>query len=268
MEDVHLPRRLSPSALDRYRECPRRFLLQDIEQVGAGRFVPTPELAVGNLAHKALELVFRLDPSERAQALTGGVLVERLWVDYWNSELLGSGGEEVARADADALLAGYGARFDLGARPRRLESWVSLPLQGGGELKTRLDRIDESRYGLRLIDYKTGRRQLDAQDLPRDTAAIVHLLAVSRASDQPVERISHYYLRTGEEVYWEPEEDDVAAAGERLRALLAEMRQDREFAPAPGPQCSYCPFNLRCPAGPAPLDLVDLLGDDDLSQAA
>jgi CRISPR/Cas system-associated exonuclease Cas4 (RecB family) len=101
------------------------------------------------------------------------------------------------------------------------------------------------------VDYKTGRRQLDSRDIARDTASVVHLLSAEHAGFR-VERVSLRYLRSAEEVYWEPEHDDIEFAAEQLRHLLRDLRDDRSFDAAPGEACASCPFRDRCDAASKP----------------
>jgi RecB family exonuclease len=267
MDQVSAPRRLSPSAIDRYRECPRRFRWQDIERL-EGEFQLTPELAVGNAVHKVLELAFRLTPDQRdAPALSR--LLAAVWPKHWKNRVLGDAGEEAARADAERLLTSFGSAFDLAASPLKLEQWVRLKLPAIGlEVNTRLDRIDRGASGLRVIDYKTGRHQADAQDLPRDTAAMIHALAVSQLAHEPVERVSHYYLRSGEEIYWEPEPEDFEAVAARVQTVLKQILGDRTFEATPGGACHRCPFALRCDAKPSSATLDALLTEENLDKAA
>lgn len=252
-----LPQRLSPSALDRYRECPRRFYLQDVEReaVADGQ---NATLAVGNAVHRVLEIAFRLHPHQRTpDNMTA--LLRREWRRHWPEDW-SIGGEEQAKAEAAGMLGAFGEHFDVESKPLRLEQWLTMHTDQL-EIGTRVDRIDRGSCGLRLIDYKTGRRQLEASDLRHDSAALVHLLAASQQSAHPVERVSLFYLRSGEEIYWEPEPEDLELAAERLQTVISRLLNDEEFAPEPGPGCQFCPFALRCDAAPATVGLEVLLGE-------
>lgn len=256
MGDVLL-QRLSPSALDRYRECPRRFYLQDIERepVADG---PNAILAVGNAVHRVLEVAFRLHEHQRTPENLKALLA-REWRRHW-PEGWPVAGEERARAEATQMPEAFGTHFDLCGQPLRLEQWLTLTM-GQLEVRTRVDRIDRGTSGLRLIDYKTGRRQLEASDLRHDSAALVHLLAASQNAAHPIERLSLFYLRSGEEIYWEPEDDDLELAAERLRTLIARIREDQEFVPEPSDACQFCPFALKCDAAPPSVSLRAILGE-------
>lgn len=257
--------RISPTAIDRYRECPRRFFWHDVERLDRDS-AQSAEMIVGSAVHRALELAFQLHPHQRDEdALLR--LLDASWRRFWKPSMQ-LNGEQEARHAAEEMLRQFPGNFDLGAIPLRLEQRVELSLPGGSRLVTRIDRVDRGRAGLRVIDYKTGRYQVDSRDLPGETAAMVHAIAIARLAGEPVERVSHFYLRSGEEVYWEPEAEDVGAAGERLKRYLREISTDATFAPQPGDGCRMCPFALRCPAGPAPTDLQTLLERERLPEAA
>jgi RecB family exonuclease len=156
------------------------------------------------------------------------------------------------------MLEAFGEHFGLDSKPLRLEQWLTLHTDQL-EIGTRVDRIDRGSCGLRLIDYKTGRRQLEESDLRHDSAALVHVLAASQQSAHPVERVSLFYLRSGEEIYWEPEPEDLELAAERLQTVIIRLLNDEDFAPEPGAGCQYCPFAIRCDPAPATVSLESLI---------
>lgn len=240
-----LPCDLSPSSLDRYRTCPRRFLWQDIERLPFEEN-PTAQQLIGIAVHKALEGLFRREPWQRSPEV-----LERLLGSAWSRVSAVHPLDSVAERDAAlskarALLGRFAKTFDLSVKPLRIEQTLEVKLRNGTRIRTRVDRIDPlGGGGVRAVDYKTGAFQLDSRDMPRDTACIIHLLAAEQAGYR-VERLSLLYLSTGEEIYWEPERDDVEFAGERLRDILRELRDDRDFAPVPGGACVVCPFRDRC----------------------
>jgi RecB family exonuclease len=198
-----------------------------------------------------LETFFRHEPGMRTYEVLEASLV-RAWRRITASRPLESDLERAHHLERGrVLLQIFVTSFDLAARPLRLEQALELRLRTGTRIRTRLDRIDPWGEGVRVVDYKTGTLQLDSRDIARDTASIIHLLAAEHAGYR-VERLSFLYLSTGEEVYWEPERDDVDFAAERLRDLLRTVRDDLEFPPVPGEMCGFCPFRDRCDAAKLP----------------
>jgi putative RecB family exonuclease len=155
------------------------------------------------------------------------------------------------REEALALLLGYleaGALADI--KTLKVETTFQLRLGNGTQIQTRVDRIDAAEsHQLHIIDYKTGRHQIYETDLSKEMPAVVQLLAVTEASEEPVERVSWVYLRSGETINWWPEAEDVEFAAERLKKVLRRMHVDQEFPPNAGPYCAGCPFRSLCPEG-------------------
>lgn len=149
------------------------------------------------------------------------------------------------------MLTTYAETYDLSAQPFAREAWVRATV-GDTELYGKVDRLDRApQGGLDVIDYKSGRRQLDPDELRQDTAALVYLLATEATFGVDVERIRFIYLATGDEVRWTVEREEVADARARLAVLVEAIRSDPQFEPFPGPACRYCPVRRCCPAADA-----------------
>jgi putative RecB family exonuclease len=146
------------------------------------------------------------------------------------------------------MLSTFARSFDLTATPLAREQWLSARLENGLEVFGKLDRIDTSPAGgLELIiDYKTGRRQLDPEDLPSESAARVYVMLAEHAYAKPVESVRLIYVALGRETRWEPEREDVVAAKDALRELCNEITTTTEFQALPGAHCRFCPAALHC----------------------
>jgi RecB family exonuclease len=242
-----VPTRLSPSALDRYGVCPRQFQYVasggDTSAGGSGA-----HLAQANAVHHALERFFGLPPEQRS-AETIERCLRAVWCDHRKRGTFASMEEEALLGTAAiAMLRRFTISFDVTATSLAREQWVSARLRDGFEVYGKVDRIDRSASGgLEVIDYKTGRRVLQEDELRRDLAAAVYAIGAQARFNEAVDRIRFLYLDPGREVVWEPEAEDIEAAGQRLLALVAEIRRDEEFVPRPGPACGFCPY-LDCSA--------------------
>jgi putative RecB family exonuclease len=247
MTDGGLPWRLSPTSIDRWRQCPRRFRYQDIERRKFEQ-VKTFEQTLGEVVHKVLEGLFRLEPSRREEEAVERLL-DSIVLRFAALPALRKGNAERLRDEARRQLLGVIASGTPGMGTLKVEQTFQLRLKNGTTIQTRVDRIDRAESGLlHVIDYKTGRQQIDERDLGRETAPIVQLLAVGKASEIPVEKVTWLYLRSSETIAWWPEPDDVDWATDRLTDVLREIHRDREFEPNPGVHCTSCPFTAICPA--------------------
>lgn len=261
--EVGIPRRLSPSALERYRACPRSFLLTDVERV-APKQDASPILASANAIHAALQRFYGLAVEDRSLDVLHRAL-RHVWPLCRTDAFTSREEEAEAGRSALALLTTYAEHFDLNVVPLAREEWVSCVLTSGFRVFGKVDRVDPGcRGGVEVVDYKTGRRALEPEDLPGEPAIQVYAIATYASFQLPVERVRVLYLRDGSEVSWEPEEEDVLAAGARLLELTERIAADRQFAAYPGDACRFCPVARRCPER-GKVELSDLLIPEDIA---
>jgi len=237
---------LSPTSIDRYRVCPKRFYFQDV----AGRKfddVKSYEQLLGEAVHKALEQLLRLPAAARKESVSR--VVDQAALRFAAANRLSTDAHERLRDTALQLGEPYVSQLGTKTNTLRTEQAFQLRLSNGTVIKTRVDRIDANDRGLlEVVDYKTGRHQIDERDLAYETAPIVQLHAVGKASEIPVEEVTWVYLQSGESISWCPEAEDVEAATDRLIRVLRNMHAERSYEPNPGRHCSSCPFKTICPA--------------------
>jgi putative RecB family exonuclease len=237
---------LSPSALERYRLCPRlyRFLYVD----GLWRMSrSSSQQSFGTSMHAALREFYRLPAGRRSLRMLLE-LFRRLWVRD------GYRGKEQQQRErergAEALRSWY-ARTDTSVVPHATElglqaAWGDIVLKG------RLDRVDADAGtggGLVVVDYKTGRRPVTQEAADADEALTIYAALVERRLARPVTRMVLDYVVAGEQVVTErPPEVLRERLGEVL-ATAATLRADHEFTPRPGPWCAGCDLLRRCPEG-------------------
>lgn len=206
-------------------------------------------LMQGNAIHAVLDKFYGLSQEHR-----GRDNLERALRSVWCRPDIRKPGTFVSRDQEAAcgraaieMLDTYARDFDLSIKPLAREQWVRTRLSSGIVLFGKVDRIDEGvEGGLRIVDYKTGRNQLDVEDLSRDAACQVYALAAADTYKRPVEKVSLIYLQTGHEISWSPEPEDLETAQERLEELVGRILTTEEFEATPGDQCRFCPFQLRC----------------------
>jgi RecB family exonuclease len=266
--DRRTPKRLSPSSIDLWRQCPRRFAFHEgLIEADISRLAQrqqTYEQVLGLAVHAALERLMKVTPERR----TPEVIQQTIeWTAANAARKASLDARTLAhlRHEADELVLKYLVADGAGAMPVAVERNFELRLTDGTAIRTRVDRLDrrgdaddEVAVTYEIVDYKTGRVQIDSRGLALETAPIVQLHAVSRATSVPVERVTWLYLRSGESVTWWPEEEDVEAATERLLKTLSTMRADCNYEPSPGAHCAYCPFKTICPANEKTADASTL----------
>src|SRR5579884_3108611 len=189
--------RISPGAATRFRTCPKSYYFQDVERLPRDER-GSPQLAQGNAVHEALRLFYGLAPEDRSQGAIVSAL-RTVWRRHAKPQLFGNSEAEAAYGrDAIDMLCRYYDCFDTSSISLGLEDWVSCTIEGT-EFFGKIDRADRRRAGdgLDIIDYKTGRRTLEPEDLRDEPAAQIYLLGGSATFSEPVVRVRFIYLRTG-----------------------------------------------------------------------
>jgi putative RecB family exonuclease len=239
---------LSPSALERYRLCPRlyRFLYVD----GLWRLSrSSAQQAFGTSVHAALREFFRVPVGRRSLRMLLE-LFKRGWVrdGYRDKEQQ----QKERERGAEALRAWY-ARADTTVVPHATELGLQATW-GDVVLKGRLDRVDAdpdpgSGRGLVVVDYKTGRRPVTQETADADEALTIYAALVERRLGRPVTRMVLDYVVAGTQVVTERPPAVLARRLDDVLATAATLRADREFRPRTGPWCAGCDLLGRCPEG-------------------
>lgn len=268
-----MPRRLSPTAIDRYRECPKAAWFQYVAKLG-GKEPANPHFALGNAVHAALDRFYGLDPQVRSRELLEKCL-RAVWAKHRGAAFHSRDEEADYGRQGLRMLATYWDRFDMSVVPLARERWFSVRLENDVEIYCKADRVDGSLPGhgpgpgqvppdeeppptllhegeLEVVDYKTSRLwDLTAEDLPDESPAQAYAVAVTDAYSRRglhVSRLSYIFLAEDCEVVpWDLEEDDLAAARESLVERTSKMLEDRDFDANPGEHCSRCRFADICP---------------------
>jgi putative RecB family exonuclease len=237
---------LSPSALERYRLCPRlyRFLYVD----GLWRLSrSSAQQAFGTSVHAALREFFRLPAGRRSLRMLLE-LFRRGWVrdGYRDKEQQ----QQERERGAEALRAWYG-RADTTVVPHATELGLQATW-GDVVLKGRLDRVDAdpgSARGLVVVDYKTSRRPATQEAADADEALTIYAALVERRLGRPVTRMVLDYVVAGTQVVTERPPEVLRRRLDEVLATAATLRADQELLPRPGPWCAGCDLLRRCPEG-------------------
>ena len=259
-----MPRRLypcTPTRLATWLDCPRRYRMTYLDRPAPAKGPPWAHNSFGASVHNALAGWWRLPLARRTVAAAGDLLA-----DGW----IGEGYADPAqsqrhRGRARDMVERYTATLDPHAEPRGVERTVGTHTERI-VVSGRVDRLDArpSPGGdteLVVVDYKTGRRPLSADDARSSLALALYALAAARIFHAPCHRVELHHLPTGEVHGWEHSDatvarhvrraEDIAAecerADQRFRDGLPDTEVDQVFPPRPGPACSWCDFRAHCP---------------------
>jgi len=269
---------MHPTRLERYVGCPFAFLLRDVLGLQApeepGESLEMDAREFGTLAHDILQRGYEaviagelgLDGAlvavaaawqlSCAEAERRGVTGVALSWDVRRAMLLEDLLEAVRR---DPVFVSDGGR-PVGVEWRFGEAagrQVSLDLPGGQTIRFagRLDRVDATPTGARIVDYKTGKGTTEEKRLKGGLSVQlpVYQLAVRQAGEEDYGEISCLYrLVTRRGGFDElPLRDDEKAAGRRLRDLVAQavaMVDAGLFPRSTAGRCDYCDVSYACGA--------------------
>jgi RecB family exonuclease len=257
-----MPERLfvcTPSKLGAYIDCPRRYRYTYVDRPSPPKGPPWAHNSLGASVHTALKNWFTLPPDRRAPGALP-TLLKATWVREGYRDV---DQERVAYRRALDWLDSYVATLDPAEEPLGVERGVAtktaiLALNG------RADRID-GRAGpdgpeAVIVDYKTGRSGLDADDARGSQALALYAFAAQRVFRRPCRRVELHHLPTGTVAAHEHTEESLARQVRRAeetaidimaaeKAVAAGADPDESFPTNPGSLCGWCDFRKVCPAG-------------------
>ncbi|MEV1075850.1 RecB family exonuclease [Micromonospora parva] len=257
-----MPERLfvcTPSKLGAYADCPRRYRYSYVDRPAPPKGPPWAHNSLGASVHTALKNWYAL-PADRRRPEALATLLKGTWVreGYRDDEQ-----ERAAYRRALGWLEAYVETLEPDSDPLGVERVVAVKtavLAFNG----RADRID-SRPGpegpeLVIVDYKTGRSGLDADDARGSQALALYAYAAERVFRRPCRRVELHHLPTGTVAGHDHTVESLARqltrAEEAARDIMAAERAvadgadaDEAFPVAPSPRCGWCDFRRHCPAG-------------------
>lgn len=257
-----MPERLfvcTPSKLGSYTDCPRRYRYTYVDRPSPQKGPPWAHNSLGASVHTALKNWYAV-PVDRRVRESLPTLLKSTWVreGYRDVEQ-----ERVAYRKSLDWLDTYVAGLDPEEEPLGVERVVAtktavLAFNG------RADRID-GRVGEQgpeavIVDYKTGRSGLDADDARGSQALALYAYAAQRVFRRPCYRVELHHLPTASVAVHEHTEESLARQLARAedtardiiaaeKAVAAGADPDAEFPTNPGSLCGWCDFRRSCPAG-------------------
>ena len=249
-----LPASLSPSRLQDFQSCPRKFQHASIDRIPQPA---TKATALGRFVHYVLEQVFKLDNAQRGDHQVGAYLndaVANILTDDVRTDL---GLTEVTTssfvAEGERIAKNYFTMEDATARQvegveQRLNVEIDgVPLVG---ILDRLDREDDG--SLTIVDYKTGR--LPNVNYLSSTFANTELYAAmcEAALGETPKQIRLLYVGAGEAI--ERPVTEVVVGARRKAAVNAWSSINHYYADGGFParpsanSCRFCAYKPLCRA--------------------
>ena len=257
---AHMPTRLfacTPSRLAAF-DCPRRYRFTYLDRPPPPRGAPWAHNTLGATAHLALHRWWLLPRAHRTPD-EGAALVERHWQNLGFRDNRQS--EQACVTTAGWVRDYLAEHADPTDEPIGVERTVATRSERLA-LSGRVDRIDERDGELVVVDYKTGRRELTADDARGSQALALYVLGVRRTLRRDCRRVELHHLPTGTVAAAEHTDESLHRHLNRAEQTAADIvtatdtlasgaDPDDVFPANPGPGCAWCDFRRHCPAGRA-----------------
>lgn len=247
-----VPTTLSPSRVESFLSCPLAFRFSAIERLPEP---PQAHLTKGQLVHRALELFYTLDSSDR-HAAAANAMFDRA-VDEFRTlpDFIDLGLDDDASRqfldDARALThACFTIEDPTAVRPIGLE----LRLEGSiGDVTVRgvIDRLDLDDEGrLVITDYKTGKAPSAMQRHDRLSAVQCYAFLCEQLFGSRPAEVRLLYLRSSTTVTATPTEASQRFVANRTAAVWQAVERacrTGDFRTKRSPLCAWCAFQRWCP---------------------
>ncbi len=305
-----MPRRLypcTPTRLTTWLDCPRRYRMTYLDRPQPGKGPPWAHNSLGASVHNALAGWWRLPRGERTVAAAG-----RLLQTGWIEEGFASQAQSARYLRwARDLVQTYVSGLDPASEPVGVERTVATRTDVIA-VSGRIDRLDLRRPGgdtargdpggdgsLVVVDYKTGRRALTADDARASLPLALYAMAAERTMRRPCRQVELHHLPTGQVLAWQHTAESLARQLRRAEDIAAECAAADErfrsgpagepaagpagepaagpagdaFPPRPSSWCCWCDYRAACPEGSAaseprrPWDALYTIGGDDSGPA-
>jgi putative RecB family exonuclease len=247
-----LPASLSPSRLQDFQSCPRKYQHSAVDRIAQPASYATLK---GIFFHAVLERLFDLPPEERTIEAARG-FVDGAAADTLTPERLAEAGCDDDRVatmhrEIDQILTTYFSMED----PRTVDA-VGVEMKIGEQIDGTpvygiLDRLDRLADGtLTIVDYKTGsvpNRDYDSQTFAN--AELYAALCEAGLGERPTQ-IRLLYVAKGQELLRTVTEPVVNArrdAAGRAWTRINRYYQEGEFPAKPSRSaCRFCAYKDRC----------------------
>ena len=246
-------REWSPSAIDTWFTCKRRFLYQYILRLDAEEaddpLVVIPPKEAGDLAHHLMEELAELRPDREA--------FSRMSADMFDAYLTARPPMDPFAAEREkqrfVRMMDAAWAHDPGRRTLLAEETMHSSHPAGLRLYGRPDRveIDEDGSGI-VVDFKTGSKVMQQPEDPSTCRQTLIYAWMLQQQGIPVSRCEYRYLRFSKDV---PCSADAAMMGKLQEELTLFCRglQQGDFAMETGygeacvkDSCEHCPYSAVC----------------------
>ena len=164
-------------------------------------------------------------------------MYEQSWIDDWYQSK--GQKEEYFKNGKEILKNFYQSDYLDVSQPSYLEKGFSIKINGY-TLTGKIDRIDEFKEGLKIIDYKTGKpkEKLNSEDKEQ---LLIYQMASASLFDQPIFKLAYYYLENDTQVEFLGTDKEIKALQDKIVKTIDQIK-DFDFAKFTKEhgRCQYC----------------------------
>lgn len=222
----------SYSRIDTYNMCPAKYFYSYISKEPR-QFAPAAVL--GNIVHEVFENVLEND--------------KQLDLDELKTEYTHNIGkwDPLSQISPDLINAGsvilddfYDKNFDKKLNIYAKELGFELVI-GSYVIRGFIDRVDVYDNRVNIIDYKTGKWEISAKEMPNSLQLGIYAMAIKEIFPDKEIYAEMYYLRSGRRKGHLFTDDDIERVKVNLVKSMKQILDDQNFLPTPNARvCSFC----------------------------
>lgn len=240
----------SPSRLDCYKDCPRRYRFRYIEKIK--RDTTSVEAFLGTCVHAAFEKLYEdLSHGRRLTLEETLAVYEEAWLSNWSDTVVVRRyqPEDWRKVGRECVQLYYEARrpFDQD-RTIAVERKVGFPL-GDFKIEGYVDRLALAKDGaFEIHDYKTAGTLPTQADVDADWQLALYDIAVRHHwPDAGEVRLVWHYVRHGKSLTSRRTPEQREALKAEVAALVESIRHDHVHEPRKSALCDWCEYRDLCP---------------------
>jgi RecB family exonuclease len=244
----------SYSALDAFKQCPLKYKFQVIDRIKAPK---TKEAVFGDRIHKALQFL-------HSKQMPSPPLDEILnyFKEIWPTDFFQDEQEDLIYfSEAIKILKHYYEHylkikdnFTVLGTETRFEVLLENPQSKNEKclLAGIVDRIDKTKTGIEIIDYKTTKKLPSQEDIDNSMQMSLYCLGVinrwPQFASSGIENIklTFYYLKHQESISTSRTKQQLEHIQTQIWNQLKQIETSK-FEPIPSPLCDWCGYKKICP---------------------
>jgi len=244
----------SYSALDAFKQCPLKYKFQVIDKIKAPK---TKEAIFGDRIHKALQFL-------HSKQMPSPTLDEMLnyFKEIWSSDVFQDEQEDMIYfSEAIKILKHYYEhylqikdKFTVLGTETRFEVLLENPQSKNEKclLAGIVDRIDKTKDGIEIIDYKTTKKLPSQEDINNSMQMSLYCLGIINRWPQFAKsgieniKLTFYYLKHQESISTSRTKQQLDYIQAQVWNQLKQIETSK-FEPMPSALCDWCGYKKICP---------------------